>query len=292
VYRTDYEAIFGLLDDAIGTFPASGKPMSPLAGSSPGVWETALSPNDRNTVNIVLANWGKAIAAYEYELVSTESAFDAFVRAGWDSNLISGAAQRGARLFVDKAACIDCHSGPMLTDDDFHNIGVAQTGLGVPTTDLCPVAKDDVYACDCVDGPRCAPWGALEGLWRLQNDGGIASWVRSGPYSDDKMDDSRSAYTHRALTADLKGAWRTPSLRNVALTAPYMHDGSLATLEDVVWHYNTGGRGATGEHVGDPAAEIKPLGLTADEISDLVAFLETLTGDPPPPDSTKAPTPR
>jgi cytochrome c peroxidase len=291
VYQGDYAPIFGPMEAAIGSFPPNGKPKSPLAGTPDGVWE-GMARSDQAIVNRVLANWGKAIAAYEYELVSTESPFDAFVRAGWDSDLISGAAKRGARLFVDKAACIDCHSGPMLTDDDFHNIGVAQIGLAVPTTDLCSVAKDDPPACDCVDGPRCAPWGALDGLWRLQNDGGIANWVRTGPYSDDPADGSRSAYTHRALTAELKGAWRTPSLRNVALTAPYMHDGSLATLEDVVWHYNTGGRGATGERVGDPAAEIKPLALTADEVSDLVAFLETLTGDPPPPSATTPPTSR
>src|SRR5262249_39806068 len=150
----------------------------------------------------------KAIEAYEYELVSTDSLFDQYVRAGRDSDLLTGAAKRGARLFVDKAACIDCHSGPMLTDDDFHNIGVTQIGLGVPTTSLCPKSADPA-ACDCVDGPRCAPWGAMEGLWRLQNDKRIANWLRTGPYSDNMMDDSRSAYTQRPLTpADLTGAWR------------------------------------------------------------------------------------
>ena len=87
----------------------------------------------------------------------------------------------------------------------------------------------------------------MEGLWRLQSDARYQTWVRNGPYGDPtKTDFSRDAYRQRALTPDLKGAWRTPSLRNVALTAPYMHDGSLATLEDVVWHYNTGGRGESG----------------------------------------------
>ena len=83
-----------------------------------------------------------------------------------------------------------------------------------------------------------------------------------------------------ALTPDLVGQWRTPSLRDVALTAPYMHDGSLATLEDVIWHYNRGGAAESGERIGVPAAELRPLMLTDDEVSDLVAFLETLTGAP------------
>jgi cytochrome c peroxidase len=68
-----------------------------------------------------------------------------------------------------------------------------------------------------------------------------------------------------------------------------MHDGSLATLEDVIWHYNTGGRSESGERIGYPAAQIKPLELSAHEISDLVAFLETLTGAPLPTGVTKAP---
>ena len=103
-------------------------------------------------------------------------------------------------------------------------------------------------------------------------------WQRLGPWSDNPGDDSRSAHVGRALTPDLKGAWRTPSLRNVALTAPYMHDGRYATLQDVVWHYSTGGEDAGPEQVGDRAAEIKPLRLTDSEVADLVAFMETLTG--------------
>jgi len=287
VYKTEYEAIFGPIDPTIGTdllrFPANAKPLPPTKtdNGEKGVWEN-MADADRQTVNTILGNWGKAIAAYEYELVSVNSLFDQFVAAGKSSTLIPGAAKRGARLFVGKAGCIDCHNGPQLTDEDFHNVGVTQIGLAVPTTSLCTEKLENVNeVCDCVDGPRCPPWGALEGLWRLQSDARYKTWLRNGPFGDPrKMDTSRDAYRQRALTPDLKGAWRTPSLRNVALTAPYMHDGSLATLEDVVWHYNTGGRGESGERVGDPVAEIKPLGLTDQEAADLVAFLETLTGDP------------
>ena len=292
VYRAEYEAVFGPLDPAIGAdtmrFPLSGKPKPTTAGAPDGIWE-AMTADDRAIVNRVLANWGKAIAAYEYQLISVGSPFDQFVSAGRDSDAISGAAKRGARLFVGKAACIDCHSGPHLTDEQFHNVGVPQTGLAVPTTSLCPTNTDD-SVCDCVDGPRCDPWGAREGLRRLQTDMRIKTWLRTGAYSDDTSDSSRAAYYAFPLD-DLEGAWRTPSLRNVALTPPYMHDGALATLEDVIWHYNTGGRAATGERVGHPAAQLKPIGLTAAESADLVAFLESLTGAPVGAKWAKAPQP-
>ena len=286
VYRVDYEAVFGALDPAIGAdalrFPPSGKP-------GLAAWDT-MTASDQATVNRVLVNWGKAIAAYEHQLVSVDSPFDRFVTAGKESTVISGAAKRGARLFVGKAACIDCHNGQQLTDEQFHNVGVPQTGVAVPTTSLCPKNPDD-SACDCVDGPRCDPWGAHEGLRRLQKDARLKMWSRTEAFSDDTSDTSRAAYLQIPLTDALKGAWRTPSLRNVALTAPYMHDGALATLEDVVWHYNTGGRAATGERVGVPAAQLKPIGLSAAESADLVAFLESLTGKPVDATWAKAPQP-
>jgi cytochrome c peroxidase len=86
-----------------------------------------------------------------------------------------------------------------------------------------------------------------------------------------------------------KGAWRTPGLRDVALTGPYMHDGLFDTLADVVWHYDQGGTSPLDPYGGgcDPASgasctEIRPLGLSAQDRSDLVAFLGTLTGLPRP----------
>ena len=284
--------MFGSLDSTNGLdptrFPPAGKP------KTDGVWEM-MAPADQDTVNRILVNWGKAIAAYEYQLVSRNSPFDLFVAKGRESNEISEAAKRGARLFVGKGACVDCHSGPLLTDEQFHNIGVAQIGLAVPTTSDCPEGGP----CDCVTPPptlncadagtlpTCAPAGARVGLARLQ----CSTWSRTSKYSD-APDESRSAYLNIPLNNELVGQWRTPSLRDVALTAPYMHDGSLATLEDVIWHYNTGGAAESGERIGVPAAELKPLDLTDDEVADLVAFLETLTGAPLNPDLIAAPTPR
>jgi cytochrome c peroxidase len=281
-YRADFEPLFGALDPAIDSLPPDGKPGT-------GAYD-ALSSQLHDEVTRVLVNWAKAIEAYEYQLVSRNSPFDQFVAAGKDSDLISGAAKRGARLFVGKGSCVDCHSGPLLTDEQFHDIGVPQTGLAVPTTSDCPANDPN---CDCVTDPKplvcgdsttpstiptCAPDGARVGLARLHCN---IKWLRrSSTFSDDTNDHSRDAYVDHALTPDLVGQWRTPSLRDVALTAPYMHDGSLATLEDVIWHYNRGGAAESGERIGVPAAELRPLMLTDDEVSDLVAFLETLTGAP------------
>jgi cytochrome c peroxidase len=101
VYRTDYEAVFGPLDPAIGfdtvRFPPAGKPKA--AGAPDGAWET-MQPGDQEIVKGILVNWAKAIAAYEYQLVSRNSPFDDFIKSGRDSTAISGAAKRGARLFT------------------------------------------------------------------------------------------------------------------------------------------------------------------------------------------------
>ena len=119
-------------------------------------------------------------------------------------------------------------------------------------------------------GKGCLPWGALDGLTKLR----AGKTLRSSVYSDNMGDTSRSDELTRPLTSALEGAWRTPTLRNVALTAPYMHDGLYETLEEVVAHYNRGGDpGAPGVR----AVQIRPLGLTDGEQGDLVAFLHTLT---------------
>jgi cytochrome c peroxidase len=98
-------------------------------------------------------------------------------------------------------------------------------------------------------------------------------------FSDDKAA-GQMKFDGQVLSDDMRGKFRTKSLRHVELTAPYMHDGSLATLEDVVTFYNDGG-GATGfPGAKDPL--LVPLNLTTQEIQDLVAFLKSLTGEPVP----------
>jgi cytochrome c peroxidase len=157
----------------------------------------------------------RAIAAFERTVLSGPSAYDRF-QAG-DMTAMSASAQRGMRLFNGKAGCRECHSGPLFSDQSFHNIGVGME--------------------------------------------------QSNP------DVGRQAVTHDP--AD-RGSFKTPGLRNVALTWPYLHDGSATKLEDVVEFYDRGG-------VPNPTLDIriKPLGLTDDEQSDLVSFLMALTGTLP-----------
>lgn len=248
---------------------------------SPQARYQSLSPEDQRLVTDVYVIWAKVIAAYEAKLVSRRAPFDRWVADGPESDELTAAAQRGARLFAGKAGCVDCHDGPLFSDGDFHVIGVPQLGAGVPTLADCPAGSP---TCDCVAGKNCLPWGAHLGLERLR----ASAWLRTGPFSDDPQDRSREAYVQRASTPELRGAWRTPSLRNVALTAPYMHDGVYRTLDEVIWHYDTGGASVSAA-VGTRAASIKPLGLTARERADLVEFLQSLTGEPLPAELTAGP---
>jgi cytochrome c peroxidase len=164
---------------------------------------------------------------------------------------VFAAAVRGSLLFVGKAKCTLCHSGPTLTDNEFHNLG----GLGT-------------------DDGRFTDAGALKAS-ALNIDGAFS----------DKKDTGRLASLSNPMT-DLAThlAFRTPSLREVNDTAPYMHAGQLQTLEAVVSFYNAGG----GElPASSPAGTTKdpllsPLSLSATEQADLVAFLKTLSGDPVP----------
>lgn len=266
-YRADYEAIFGPLPMAPGEkpgrFPAAGKPGTPEFDQ--------MAPDDRNAITRVLVNFAKAIDAYVRRLVSRDAPLDLLVSEGPRSPRLSPAARRGVRLFVGKAACINCHDGPLLSDGKYHDVGVPQVGIGVPTVPECPEGS----ACDCKQGKNCLPFGLYAGLQRLDG----SAWKRTSMWSDDPSDRSRAEFYRPEGKVDwpaptTKRRWRTPSLRDVALTAPYMHDGAYRTLEEVVWHYDLGGRADPN----DDGVEIKPLRLTEGERADLVEFLKALTG--------------
>lgn len=259
-------------------FPLEGNPGATAgcqAGSPTEPFNDAfdcMDAADQRLITRVLVNFSKAIAAYEHRLVSRDSAFDRWVAAGPSSDVLSAAQVRGARLFVGKASCIDCHSTPLFSDSEFHNVGVPQTGSAVPTEADCPAGA----RCDCIAGRNCLPWGALDGLAKLKANG----FRRDSVYSDDPTDASRRDYLERQLDASLAGTWRTPSLRDVELTAPYMHDGAYRTLDEVVDAYDRGG--AAAGVTGTRAVQLRPLHLTAQERADLVEFLRALTGAPLP----------
>ncbi|MGH9767833.1 MAG: cytochrome-c peroxidase [Blastocatellia bacterium] len=189
---------------------------------------------------------GKAIAAYERTLVSGDSPLDRFV-AG-DQGAISDAAKRGFTIFRGKGRCSRCHTFsdalPFFTDFNYHNTGVAANH---PNFD-----KLSRRAYAVIETGR-----AKESIDALAKEEG-------------GQELGRVLITHQVFDI---GSYRTPSLRNIALTAPYFHDGSAKTLADVVRFYNGGGQKNINREW-----DLNSLALTEDEQRDLVAFLESLTG--------------
>ena len=248
-YKAEYEAIFGALDPALGSdaarFPASGKPKANAAAAD-GAWE-GMTAADRMIVNTAFVNFAKSLQAYMRKLTVKTSRFDRFVAGSFTE--LTADERAGLKLFNGKAACSTCHSGPNFTDDGFHALGVPQTGPRVPA----------------VDNGRFADVPPL-----------LASPFNSaGSFSDDKVvGAARLAGLTDPPPDSAKGQFRTPSLRNVSRTAPYMHAGQFATLEDVIAFYDQGGGTAT---VG--AKELMALNLTATEKAQLVAFLKALDLD-------------
>ncbi len=196
-----------------------------------------------------IARVGQAIAAYERTLVSGDSPFDQF-NAG-NPAALSDAAKRGLTVFRGRGRCSRCHTFsevlPFFTDFQYHNTGVAMNN---PHFD-----KLSRIAFDAVDTEQ-----SKEVIDRLAKQPG-----------GEELGRVRFSY----VVFDI-GAFRTPTLRNIALTAPYFHDGSARTLADVVKFYNEGGKMNVAREW-----DLAPLALTDQEQRDLVAFLESLTGKLP-----------
>lgn len=195
----------------------------------------------------------KAIAAFERTVVSGDSPFDRWYFGG-DANAMSDQAKRGFNVFVGQGRCVSCHAveqtQALFTDNKFHNIGVGINRIQA-------------------DVPRLAG----EFLKAKAAGADVDKAVLSDPRTSDL---GRFAVTDGF---DEIGGFKTSTLRNIALTAPYMHDGSLKTLKDVVKHYNEGGKSPGDPNPVNPylSGGIRPLNLTDQQMDDLVAFMEALT---------------
>ena len=218
-YRLTYEAIFGEIPE--------------------------LSTD--KAIDEVFANIGKAVAAYERLLVPGPSRFDAYVEAViagdevLQSSIFTSDEALGLRLFIDAAACTQCHNGPLFTNHEFHNTGVISFPGEVPDK------------------------GRIAGVREVQAD----PFNCLGEFSDAAV--RNCAELEYARTGpELLGAVRTPSLRNLENTAPFMHKGQLATLADVLQHYNEAPLAMIGHN------EAKPLQFNSRELRQLEAFLNTL----------------
>jgi cytochrome c peroxidase len=204
--------------------------------------------SDKVTIDHV----AKAIASFERTLVSGNSPFDRYYFKG-QTDAMTDAQIRGFNLFVGQGRCVSCHvieqDQALFTDNRFHNIGI---GINQIQQDVPRLTKAFLEAKN-----------------------------KSGNVDVMVLTDKKTSELGRfAVTDELSqiGAFKTPTLRNIELTAPYMHDGSLKTLKDVMIHYNNGGVTKAGDRVNDfISGGIRPLNLTDAQLEDLVAFLKALT---------------
>jgi cytochrome c peroxidase len=231
----------GYVVDVVINDPAYSKTYVELFGELP---DTA----DDEAVNTAFSNIGKAIAAYERLLQPGPSRFDDYVAAlltgdkAKQAELYTDDEIVGLQLFIGAANCTQCHNGPLFTNNEFHNTGVISYPGDLPDKGRVVgvrEVKTNVFSCN-------------------------------GPYSDDaskacpELDYVRSG-------PELIGAFRTPSLRNLENTAPFMHKGQIATLFAVLEHYNLAPPAMIGHN------EAKPLKLRNSDLRQLEAFLLTLS---------------
>lgn len=239
-----YERIFGPLPDF------SGMPLnaSPLGNDAEQAAWSAMSGPQRDAINGVFANLGKAIAAFERSIAPAPTRFDRFAL-----DLATGAEPKGdavfskqeilgLKLFIGKANCVTCHNGPRFTDNSFHNTGVPSVA-GLPP---------DRGRIDAVHQVEADPFNCF-GAYRdgdVSACGELRFMVKDAP--------------------ELVRAYKTPSLRAAATRPPYMHAGQFSSLDEVVAHYAKAAPSVEG------VSEVHPLELSERERAALVAFLKTL----------------
>jgi cytochrome c peroxidase len=297
-YKPAYEAVFGKLPDLSNAkrFPPKAGPVEDKEAKA--AWGK-MTAEDQDTINRIFANMGKAIAAAERPVVPMTATFDTYVAAvlAGDSKAMAKVytpdQEAGLRVYIGKGKCLGCHTGPLFTNNTFQNIGVqnmiphavmkAMQGTPMPgmPKDGKPMAgmpKDGTPMPGMPKNGTPMPGMPMPGM---STDDGRASGVDKvladefnclGKYSDAKNPEDckvKALEASKALTATMIEQFRTMTLRNIAETAPYMHDGKMQTLEEVVEHYDLGFKG-------NPLTP--PLGLTKEEKAQLVAFMKTLSG--------------
>ena len=245
-YREEYEEIFGPMPEInTKTCPTKAIP-DPSNKEGYKIWQS-MSEKDQKAVNRIFANMGKAIAAFVRRIVPGPARFDHYVEAlikgdAEGMNILTRDEKLGLKLFLDdkRGKCINCHNGPLLTNGVFHNVGVSEQNKG---------PYDN---------------GRLDGIKKMQED----EFNCKGEYSDADPKDCRALnlvpLEIKEVGHKMKGAFKTPSLRNTAAHPPYLHDGSAATMMDVMVFYN------------DHASQYKNINLTRDELGQLVAFMGAL----------------
>jgi len=244
-FKERYERIFGPMPD-LSRVPANAGPFN--SDENRQAWGE-MNQKDRDAVNTIFVNIGKAIAAFETSIDFPETRFDRFTKAlvaGLEpegDDAFSDEEIAGLKLFVGRGNCDFCHAGPRFTDDGFHN-------TGVPADPSLPIDR----------GRRDGFVQLFADEFNCRGKFNAAPARYCPPQSDFTM-------TGR----EVERAFKTPSLRGVAARPPYMHAGQFETLERVVDHYSAAPQAESGK------SEVAPLNLSAEDKAALIAFLKTLS---------------
>lgn len=258
-YATEYQQIFGGTNlDFLEHLPETASPIGDE--TSQQQWQE-LSVGLQNKVNKVFSNAGKAMMAYQRKIQLPQSRFDQFLVALMNGKsdslpaILSSEEVAGLRLFVGKANCASCHNGPLFTNYEFHNVG----------------------APDLADKP--VELGRYQGVKALIKD----EFTCLSEWSDAEPETCAEMRFLKVEGPELVGAIKTPSLRNIAATAPYMQFGQFANLQQVIAHYNdpTPPVFNQEQHPSRPHFDILPLKLTEQEMLLIEKFLGSLTSPLP-----------
>ncbi len=242
-YKPEYEAVFGTVMEMKAFRNMNARP----GLDDPEAYKAwVIIPFDqRSEVNRIYANMGKAIAAYVRTIMPGPARFDRYVEALLKSDrsrmeqVLTEREAAGLRLFIGKAKCTNCHTGPLFTNGEFHNIHVGEK-----------------------EG-RPADRGRADGIIQVLSD----EFNCLGEYSDAEPRDCAELRFIDTKTEKYAGAFKTPTLRNVVDRPPYMHAGQLKSIREVLKFY----RSADNPELGHGE-------LTDEELEDLEAFLGTLSG--------------
>ena len=259
--RAAYEGVFGALPVDVSGLPEHGRPGKDEALAA--AWDS-IDPETQQAIMEMMANIGKAIAAYQRKLENRDAPFDRYVEALREKTPVDGImspeAEAGMNLFFGRAECWECHAGPLFSDGEFHNIGIPPRGGGLP---------------------RDA--GRFMGARIVKAD----PFNAAGTFSDASEGPWATTVRQTRIDPETWGAFKTPSLRGVEKTAPYMHAGQFQTLEEVIDFYSTLEGAVQLDH--HQQEVLQPLNLTGEEARDLAAFLRSMSGKPLPGDLLRPP---
>ena len=216
---------------------------------------------------ITIEHFAKAIGSFERTIISGNSKFDRYMYGG-EKEALNEQERRGLKVYLGQGRCVSCHTinqtHALFTDNKFHNLGIGAKALKGKSHEVA----SEYIAMLAKQKEKVKGKAGKEVTNELAADELVLAEKRFSELG-------RLAITHEA---DDMGAFKTVTLRNIAKTGPYMHDGSLATLEEVVVWYNFGGK-LNSDAPDTPFLDggIRPLNLSGEQVMDLVAFLKTLT---------------